>query len=135
MKALRRFLLWAGWLVPRVSDIDGVVRFTPPPSYGQLWGSLQAAFVNDGLPITSTRYVDVTFYAAPLIPLHIATDTTRINYPKGAQVDAFWFKKENTIVFTRTADWALVRHELTHAILQRGDHPTEYFNLKYGTMR
>lgn len=46
-----------------------------------------------------------------------------------ATFDAYWFAAGNTIVVGRAyvRDGPVVRHEMLHALLGRGDHPAEYF--------
>lgn len=43
--------------------------------------------------------------------------------------DAYWFAAGNTIVVARpyVRDGPVVRHEMLHALLRRGDHPAAYF--------
>ena len=54
----------------------------------------------------------------------------------GLGYDGFWLQDRNAVVFGEdrlsTANRAghLIRHELLHALLQRGDHPTEFFGRK-----
>lgn len=54
----------------------------------------------------------------------------------GLGYDGFWLKDRNAVVFGEerlsNANRAghLIRHELLHALLQRSDHPTEFFGRK-----
>ena len=47
----------------------------------------------------------------------------------GTWFNAFWFAAGNIIVLARpyVYDGPVVRHEMLHALLRRGDHPAAYF--------
>lgn len=47
----------------------------------------------------------------------------------GVEYDAYWMAAGNRIIIARrfVRDGLIVRHEILHALLGRGDHPPEYF--------
>ena len=45
----------------------------------------------------------------------------------GELYDGYWWETGNRIAVARTYDGPTVRHEMLHALLNRGDHPLEYF--------
>ena len=55
---------------------------------------------------------------------------------EGAVYSGYWLRDRNAVIFGEdllaTADRGghLIRHELLHALLQTGSHPTEYFGRK-----
>lgn len=52
--------------------------------------------------------------------------------PDDNTVDAKWLSSGNRVVLTPASsrDGGVVRHEMLHALLRRGGHPTEYFGAK-----
>lgn len=48
---------------------------------------------------------------------------------KATTLSGLWLPATNSIVFGElsTDSAMIVRHEMLHALLQRGDHPAEYF--------
>ncbi|WP_310569838.1 hypothetical protein [Gemmatimonas sp.] len=45
----------------------------------------------------------------------------------GKRYDGYWWSEGNRVALVTPEDGATVRHEMLHALLQRGDHAPEYF--------
>lgn len=54
--------------------------------------------------------------------------------PNDLSVDAVWIPARNEIVLRDPTNGGLVRHEMLHALLQRGGHPAEYFGDKCASL-
>ena len=55
---------------------------------------------------------------------------------RGDLYDGYWWDQVHwiTLASARVADGAIVRHEMLHDLLGRGDHPAEYFQRRCGTI-
>jgi hypothetical protein len=55
---------------------------------------------------------------------------------RGIAYDGYWLSHPDRIVVAEALmnDAVLLRHEMLHAVLQDGDHPSEYFDRRCGTL-
>lgn len=90
--------------------------FTPEPIYREWWSQMEAC---SGL---SKSYESVSWYVVPGEDPFVAPSL-------GKQVLGYWQRRGNRIVLLEyvPSRTELVRHEMLHALLQRGDHPRAYF--------
>lgn len=84
-----------------------------PVEYDAWWRATEACADRQG-DLTTVRW-----YTTPGDSLRVGATT----------FDAYWFAAGNTIVVARpyVRDGPVVRHEMLHALLRRGDHPAAYF--------
>jgi hypothetical protein len=90
--------------------------FTPEPIYLTWWMQMETC---SGL---SADFTGVGWYVVPGEDPFIAPAL-------GRTVLGYWQRAGNRIVLLEfvPSRTALVRHEMLHALLQRGDHPAAYF--------
>lgn len=90
------------------------VPFSPPPVYMTWWGDVEKCATVTG------AFSSVTWYVVPNASYFVVN---------GSTYSGFWYGQSNSIVLAQFgSDTAtIVRHEMLHALLQRGDHPPEYF--------
>jgi hypothetical protein len=98
-------------VAPFVPPADAV-PFTPPDSLYAAWWQLDEAC--SGL---SGDWHRITWFTVP---------DTAIATPKGDFWGVWLAPHSIYLVATHTADSALVRHEMLHDLLQRGDHPAVF---------
>jgi hypothetical protein len=95
------------------------VRFDPPSDYRQWWAEVEVCARREG------DYRTIAWYraAGPLII-------------RGVRYDAYWFEQGNRIYLTPYAEMSvgIIAHEMLHALLQRGEHPCEYFVRRCGSV-
>jgi hypothetical protein len=100
----------------------GATPFVPPASYLIWWREIeQCSGVSGG-------YSAVHWYVVADVPYFTVGSDMRVRgrwEPVGNSI---------TIAGWLTSDSLVVRHEELHAVLQTGDHPTEYFDTKCGTI-
>lgn len=92
---------------------DTVALTTLPVEYDAWWRATEACA---GVP---GDLAAVRWYTTPGDSVRVGSTT----------FDAYWFAAGNTIVVARpyVRDGPVVRHEMLHALLRRGDHPAAYF--------
>ena len=93
---------------------ESAIPFSPPSVYAHWWAMTEQC---SGLAEPMT---DISWYQVPGVSAFSAHDT----YLAGE-----WLSSGNRIVLADSAsgEGALVRHEMLHALLQRGGHDREYF--------
>lgn len=95
----------------------GAERFTPPAVYRQWWTLTEACSGLQG------SFDAVQWYLLP--------NGSTLRLDDGTVVDARWDGRGNRIILAADLDGRyagdLVRHEMLHALLQRGGHPREAF--------
>lgn len=93
---------------------DGAVPFDPPAHYALWWSETQQC-AGRGASLH-----DVQWFVVP------DAETFRL---RGKEWAGWWWASGNRIILAELyREHALtVRHEMLHAILQRGDHPAQYF--------
>ena len=138
----RYFLLWAGWRQPSIVDIESAVPMVPvTPLWTEWWMDLYFSFVKDGLlmPPQPVAFYSVRWYTAAFIPKRIITFTLPLNSAnpysnKYICIGGVWLPQGNAICLLdeNVTNETVIRHEMTHALRQTGDHDPRYFNAKYG---
>ena len=90
---------------------DNVYELAPLVPYATWWNLVESC---SGV---TRPFSEVSWYS---------TDAIVVN---GTSYSGYWFSDGNRIVLRSLAVWngGAVRHEMVHAILQRGDHPRQYF--------
>jgi hypothetical protein len=93
---------------------DNAVPFQPPVAYASWWGDTERCSRIGG------AVEGVQWYTIPSAA-HFTVN--------GIALSGLWIPDGNTIVLAEmSTDSAMsVRHEMLHSLLQRGDHPPEYF--------
>jgi ABC-type sugar transport system substrate-binding protein len=93
----------------------GAVPFTPPPTYRLWWRAVEQC---SGL---TGRFEAVAWFVVP--------DGQPLLDPAARQVRALWVRQGNRVILQAqdTATARTPQHEMLHALLQQGGHPTEYF--------
>ncbi len=92
------------------------VALAAPPQYLQWWTKTEACAGRLG------RLDGIAWYVVP--------DATAFMTPKGEEVGNWSRGSDGTRIVIADAyvgDELVVRHEMLHALLDRGDHPPEYF--------
>lgn len=99
----------------------GAVPVTPRPQYAGWWREVEACARQTG-PFAAVRWAEVP--GANTFPY------------AGGTYAGYWIRTGNsiTIAGNYVGSALLVRHEMLHAVLQRGDHPTEYFTTRCGSI-
>ncbi|HTA74768.1 MAG TPA: hypothetical protein VK733_10865 [Gemmatimonadaceae bacterium] len=94
---------------------SGAERFSPPPVYAEWWGLTEAC---SGL---TGDFSGVTWYRIP--------NSQTVPFGEGELVNGLWEGDGNRIILggDDLEDGDLVRHEMLHALLQRGGHPRSMF--------
>jgi hypothetical protein len=101
---------------PELSLPLGARRFTPEPIFREWWAQVEACAGRQA------SFDAVSWY---VVPGEVPFEAPGVPHP----VLGYWHAADNRIVLL---EWvpnrtSLVRHEALHAILQRADHPEEYF--------
>ncbi len=93
---------------------DGAVPFAPPAQYVTWWDDVQRCAGREA------RFQDVQWYVVP------DAQTFRL---RGREWAGWWWESGNRIILAEQyrERAKTVRHEMLHSILQRGDHPTAFF--------
>jgi hypothetical protein len=93
----------------------GAERLTPvPATYSQWW--------------SDTERCAGQFGAVARVEWFVVPDSRSFVY-RGTAWDGYWWGEIHRIVLASayTEDSSIVRHEMLHDLLGRGDHPAEYF--------
>jgi hypothetical protein len=100
------------------TPVPGAVPFYNPAVFAEAWTTMESC---SGLTGDLSK---VSFFTAP----HITVG--------GQDFSGYWFQATNQIVVLDSvkANQNLIYHEMMHALLQRGDHPTQYFNGSCGDL-
>jgi hypothetical protein len=141
-KNLRYFALWSGWRQPSLKDLDdhNLEKIIPDPIWAPIYYGMTAGFINDGLKVGNKNFESLRFYTASLIPKRLNNFVNpQDKIPEWSRIWGIWLKTDNAIVFQRdifNSDkrLILVRHELTHAIRDKGGHEPEYFNRTFNNV-
>ena len=90
------------------------IAFTPPPEYRVWWEVVESCSGRQA------SYDAVGWFRVP--GFHLAV--------KGESAAGVWFASSNRIALADgwRYNGSLVRHEMLHAVLRTGSHPTEYFH-------
>jgi hypothetical protein len=112
-------------------------EFHPPTLWKYEWRMLCAYFVNAGLTIAFEDYEAVRWYTAPMIPTRVMNAARPLNgarYHPDTTFAGLWLRKGNAIILTYADadDLRIVRHEMTHAIMQGGAHDAIHFRPEWG---
>jgi hypothetical protein len=101
------------------SDFPPTARSLEPPALYRPWWSIV-----EGCSGRARPFYDVTWFQVYFGELSV----------RGESAAGAWFVEGNRIVLQTGVlpTGAIVRHEMLHAILQTGSHPTEYFRMKCG---
>jgi hypothetical protein len=103
-------------LGPLAALPDQAVAFTPPPEFEAWWAKTEACSGRAAEPR------GIVWYVVP--------DASGFASSQGQDV-GFWSRGTNgariIIAGTYMGNEMVVRHEMLHALLDRGDHPPEYF--------
>lgn len=93
---------------------SGAIPLAAPERFALWWRITQACSGITG------DYASVSWYVVP--------NSTTLSW-QGEQVDAYWMSNPDRIVLSdaHRNDGSIVRHEMLHALLQRGSHPTDVF--------
>lgn len=97
------------------------VPFTPGAEYRTWWAEVEACAAR------TSDFASVRWFALP---------EGRRLVVDGHEYYGLWFKNGNRIVLTYQARHAAgeIAHEMLHAVLQRSDHPAEYFTDRCGAV-
>ena len=95
--------------------------FTAPDEYSSWW---QATETCAGLTGNMSR---VHWFVVP---------STQSFYYRGTLYDGYWWDDYHwiTLASAKVDDGGIVRHEMLHDLLGRGDHPPEFFQSRCGTV-
>ena len=95
---------------------ESAVEFNPPGYFRSWWQVVEEC--SGG----RASYDEVSWYTAPHSDLEV----------RGEPAFGAWFEQGNRIALASgtTKNPSLVRHEMLHAILRAGGHPSEYFQQK-----
>ncbi|MBC8089779.1 MAG: hypothetical protein H7Z40_21155 [Phycisphaerae bacterium] len=85
--------------------------FNPPSQYQFWWSTVEECAGRSG------NFRAVQFFRSRDDSLVVA----------GKKFDGYWWSAGNRIALLKPDYCPTVRHEMLHAILQRGDHPSEFF--------
>ncbi len=100
---------------------DSAVAFQAPAQFQDWWARTEACAGRTG------RFAGITWYLVPGASTFLS---------EGAVQVGRWSRSgsESRIVLAGdfAADELVVRHEMLHALLDRGDHPPEYFVARCG---
>jgi hypothetical protein len=101
---------------------DAMPLSTRPVQYATWWGMIEACSGVRG-DLGAVRW-----YAAPGGAFTVE--------PNGKPYDGYWFGDGNRIVLAGDAvgNGATVRHEMLHALLRTGAHPSQYFRERCGPL-
>ena len=93
---------------------DGAQALTPPTSYAQWWRDTEQCAGRTG------EMSRIHWFSIP--------DRTSFMYLDG-QYDGYWWNDVHWIILAgdKVQDAMIVRHEMLHDLLGRGDHPAAYF--------
>lgn len=96
----------------------GAEPMDPPASYRDWWAMVESCAGRTG------NFDAIHWYSIQLM------------WIDGQLAAGIWFQSGNRIVMASPwlLDGGAVRHEMLHALLQRGDHPREYFVTRCGGM-
>ncbi len=94
---------------------DGAVAFDPPAHYTEWWAETERCAGR------VAQYDDVRWFVVP------RAETFEL---RGKEWAGWWWEPGNRIILADgyREHAPTVRHEMLHAILQRGDHPAAYFD-------
>jgi hypothetical protein len=90
---------------------DQIIATEPLPIFREWWKLVEACAGRTG------DFTTIHWYTTRGSPLVL----------DGQQYNGYWFGDGNRIVIANLHDGQTVRHEMLHAILQRGDHPLDAF--------
>lgn len=107
---------------PTESLPSGAVPLDPPAIYATWWGEVEQCSGKTG------EFAAISWYYIP----------GQGDFSVGSNPDivGYWQPSHHSITLAQSV-WEnaeVVRHEELHAILQRGDHPPEYFVQKCGNL-
>lgn len=123
---LRRLSLLVGGLaalsgcdLPTEPFPSGAVPFEPPQAYATWWQLTSACSGITG------DFDAVRWYVVP------GAETIPV---RGREYHGAWYRDGNRIVLAERAQQSgpLVRHEMLHALIDRGGHPREYYRSRCG---
>jgi hypothetical protein len=102
---------------------DDARRFTPEPIFESWWQQIEEC---------SARTADFSLIEWYVVP----GEDPFIAPPLGREVLGYWDGSADRIVLLEYVEnrSALVRHEILHAVLRRGDHPPRYFQTLCGSV-
>ena len=109
----------AGCELPTEPFPSGAVPFEPPQAYATWWQLTSACSGVSG-DFSAIRWFVVP--GAQTIPV------------RGREYHGAWYRDGNRIVLAEGAQQSgpLVRHEMLHALIDRGGHPREYYRSRCG---
>jgi hypothetical protein len=101
--------------------VAGAVGWSEQPGYATWWSQMESC---SGRQAPISR---ISWYWTP--------DQPYFTY-QGVDYDGYWFRYRHQIVLGRdhVQDSAVVRHEMLHDLLDRGDHPAEFFVDRCGSL-
>ncbi len=99
------------------------VSFEPEPLFAEWWAQMEGCSGQTG------DYTSIHWYVVPGEEPFIAP-------PLGKTVIGYWDPDDNRIVLLQyvPSRSALVRHEMLHALIRRGDHPPAFFQDRCGAV-
>lgn len=135
--SLRAFTLWAGWRNADIRDIPYAQQIEPPPIWRIHWNDLAAKLTNAGLKPKMLDYQAVKWYTCPSIPTAVMNAARPLNagkYDPRTTFAGVWLKEGNCIAIIAGAekDITIIRHEMTHAMMQGGSHDEMHFQVAFG---
>jgi hypothetical protein len=107
---------------PAVPELpDGAEALMPLATYADWWQATESC---SGLHGDMSR---ITWFDVP--------NRTSFLY-RDARYDGYWWNTVHWIVLAgeKVSNGMIVRHEMLHELLARGDHPAEYFQGKCGAI-